>query len=94
MVALFVKEDGIYVNNIPSEPHVCMSYVFGHCLLTVCKCHDEQKVYERMMEAAKDTAIKCVDQEQAKKLCWENDRPRLQTTCAQILPCKGRGEDC
>lgn len=69
MNALIVKEDGlIYVNSIPSEPKVCMSYVFGHCRLTVCKCHDEQKAYERMMEAAESTAVLCADQEQAWKI--------------------------
>lgn len=72
MKALIVKSDGlIYAAEVPKEPHVCMSYVLVYCSLTVCKCHDEQKAYERMVASAKESAVLCADQEKAKEIIKE-----------------------
>lgn len=61
--ALYIDENGVvrYIAECPEEPKVCMAYVINSCLYDVCKCHDDQKAYERALAAAKQSAIEFSD---------------------------------
>lgn len=56
---IYINPEGVacYIADCPEEPQVCMDYVINSCLYDVCICHDKLKAYERMIAAAKQSAV-------------------------------------
>lgn len=74
-VALIVKEDGlIYVNEVPEEPEYCREFKGTDCQGSECHCMLHKIRYDRALASAKENAVLCADQEQAKTLILRNHR--------------------
>lgn len=70
--ALIVKEDGlIYVNEVPEEPEYCREFKGTDCQGSECHCMLHKIRYDRALASAKETAVLCADQEQARDLVWQ-----------------------